>query len=58
MVDRQRLQNGQIATLKSSRRSVPVGQVVLDELETHLAAYATAGPLFVHELGQPLPYWR
>ena len=37
---------------------MPVGQVVIDELAAHLAAYPTDGPLFVDELGEPLQYWR
>lgn len=61
-VERQRLQNGVVAPLKSksSRRTVPVGQVVIDELVGHLAKYPTNsdGPLFVDEVGEPLPYWR
>lgn len=61
-VERQRLQSGALAPLKSkaSRRTVPVGQVVIDELAAHLAAYPTAGPLFVDEVGDPLLYrrWR
>ena len=59
-VERQRLQNGVLAPLKSksSRRTVPVGQVVIDELAAHLAKYPTDDALFVDELGAPLPYWR
>lgn len=68
-VERQRMQSGAIGQLKSkrSRRVVPVGQVVVDELAAHLAARReaaggekVAGPLFVDELGAPLRYrrWR
>lgn len=61
-VERQRLQSGVVAPLKSkaSRRTVPVGQVVIDELTAHLTKYPTpaSGPLFVDELGQPLGYGR
>jgi len=59
-VERQRDQSGRLAPVKSktSRRTVPVGQVVIDELAAHLAAYPSAGALFVDELGEPLPYWR
>ncbi|MEP7738759.1 tyrosine-type recombinase/integrase [Nocardioides sp. 31GB23] len=59
-VERQRLQNGEVHALKSkaSRRTVPIGQVVVEELAAHLSAYATDGPLFVDELGRALPYWR
>jgi integrase len=59
-VERQRLQSGELAPLKSkaSRRVVPVGQVVIDELAAHLAAWPASGALFVDELGEPLPYWR
>ncbi|HEY0951711.1 site-specific integrase [Nocardioides sp.] len=60
-VERQRLQTDQIAPLKSraSRRSVPVGQVVIDALAAHLASYpATEDALFTDELGKPLTYRR
>jgi len=61
-VERQRNQAGNLAPLKSqsSRRVVPVGQVVIDELAAHLARYPTNGPLFIDELGEPLLYrrWR
>lgn len=59
-VERQRMQSGEVAPLKSkaSRRTVPVGRVVIDELARHLAAYPSDGALFVDELGEPLPYWR
>jgi integrase len=53
-VERQRLQGGQLGPLKSrsSRRVVPVGQVVIEELAAHLAAYPTDGPLSVNEVGE------
>jgi integrase len=60
-VERQRLQSNQIAPLKSraSRRTVPVGQVVIDALAAHLAAYPpTADALFTDELREPLTYRR
>jgi integrase len=58
-VERQRLQSG-LAPVKSkaSRRTVPVGQVVIDELAAHLATYPSEGALFVEELGAPLSYTR
>lgn len=59
-VERQRLQTGAIAPLKTkaSRRTVPVGQVVIDALAAHLVAYPTPGPLFVDEFSEPLGYRR
>ncbi len=60
-VERQRLQSGEVAALKSkaSRRTVPVGQVVVDALAAHLAAYPASGEaLFVDEAGDPLSYRR
>lgn len=61
-VERQRTQAGRLAPVKSksSRRVVPVGQVVIDALAAHLAAYPSQGALFVDELGEPLLYrrWR
>jgi integrase len=60
-VERQRLQSNQIAQLKSkaSRRTVPVGQVVIDALAAHLAAYPpTDEALFSDELREPLTYRR
>lgn len=60
-VERQRLQSHQIAPLKSraSRRVVPIGQVVIDALAAHLAAYPpTVEALFADELGEPLTYRR
>jgi integrase len=60
-VERQRLQSHQIAPLKSkaSRRTVPVGQVVIDALAAYLAVYpSTADALFTDELREPLTYRR
>lgn len=60
-VERQRLQSNELAPLKtkSSRRTVPLGQVVIDALAAHLAAYpASDDALFVDELGEPLTYRR
>lgn len=59
-VERQRLQSGELAPVKSkaSRRTVPVGQVVIEALAAHLAAYPTDGALFVDEWGAPLSYPR
>jgi integrase len=60
-VERQRLQSSQVAPLKSkaSRRTVPVGQVVIDALASHLAVYpATEEALFCDELREPLTYRR
>ena len=61
-VERQRLQSGRVGPLKSprSRRVVPLGQVTIDALAAHLAAYPSDGALFLDELGEPLRYrrWR
>lgn len=59
-VERQRLQSGAVGPVKSkaSRRTVPVGQVVIDVLAAHLAAYPSDGALFADELGEPLAYRR
>ncbi|GAB3663535.1 site-specific integrase [Nocardioides korecus] len=59
-VERQRTQANVVASLKSkaSRRTVPVGQVVLDELAGHLTAYGSGDALFVDEFGDPLHYSR
>ena len=58
-VERQRTQAGRITPTKGRRsRTVPVGQVVIDELAAHLAAYPSDGALFTDEMGKPLPYWR
>lgn len=60
-VERQRIQTGGLAPFKSksSRRTVPVGGVVVDALTTHVATYPGSDEaLFVHELGEPLTYRR
>jgi integrase len=59
-VERQRDQAGRIVAVKSttSRRTVPVGQVVIDELAAHMALHPTVGPLFVDEVGAPPSYSR
>lgn len=61
-VERQRDQAGRIQPVKSktSRRTVPVGQVVIDTLAAHLAAYPHDGALMIDEIGEPLRYrrWR
>lgn len=59
-VEQQRTQAGVVAAVKSksSRRVVPVGQVVIEALAEHLAKYPSDGALFTDELGEPLPYWR
>lgn len=61
-VERQRNQAGQIRPVKSktSRRIIPVGQVVIDALAAHLADYPSSTALFVDEIGRPLLYrrWR
>jgi integrase len=59
-VERQRLQSGEVAALKSkaSRRTVPVGKVVIDALAAHLGVYPSDGALFVDEFGEPLGYRR
>ncbi|MEP6814759.1 MAG: site-specific integrase [Marmoricola sp.] len=59
-VERQRLQFGQLAALKSktSRRTVPAGQVVIDELAAHLAAHPSNDALLLDEWGAPVTYRR
>ena len=61
-VERQRLPSGEIGPVKTlkSARTVPLGQVVIDELAAHLAAFPTNGPLFTLATGKPLAYrtWR
>jgi integrase len=58
-VERQRLQSGALSTTKGrSVRTVPVGQVVLDELAANLVANLSDGALFTDELGEPLTYRR
>jgi integrase len=61
-VERQRLQSGGLAPVKSktSRRVVPVGQVVIDELAAHLARFPSHVALFTDDLDRPLNYatWK
>ncbi|HEY2879612.1 site-specific integrase [Nocardioides sp.] len=59
-VERQRLQSGELAAVKSrtSRRIVPVGQVVIEALAAYLAAYPSDDALFRDEWGVPLSYRR
>lgn len=60
-VERQRLQTNAIGPLKSkaSRRTVPIGQVVVDGLTEHLREFpGTDEALFVDEWLKPLTYSR
>jgi len=61
-VERQRLQDNSIAPTKTGRsvRTVPLGQVVVDELAAHLAAYPSGEWLFITRRGEPLSYryWK
>jgi integrase len=58
-VERQRLQNNTLGPVKGRQaRTVPVGQVVIDTLAAHLAAYPSDDALFVDELAEPLGYAR
>jgi integrase len=62
-VERQRSQSGVLTPpkSKSSVRTVPVGQTVIDVLAAYLeAGERHAGPLFVNVLGRPLTYrqWK
>ncbi|HXH78182.1 tyrosine-type recombinase/integrase [Nocardioides sp.] len=60
-VERQRLQSGALAPLKSktSRRTVPIGEVVVEALTAHLAAHpGTDEALFTDEWDDPLTYRR
>lgn len=60
-VQRQRLQSGKLAPLKSkaSRRTVPVGKVVTKALAAHLLRFpASDEALLVDERGRPLGYRR
>ncbi|WP_240937900.1 site-specific integrase [Nocardioides sp. JQ2195] len=58
-VERQRLQSNELGPVKGrAARTVPVGQVVIDELAAHLAAYPSDGALFGDEFGEPLTYRR
>src|ERR1035437_8166696 len=55
-VERKRLQSGRIGPPKTLKcaRTVPLGQVVVDELAAHLAAYPSDGPLFALGAGKLL----
>ena len=61
-VERQRLQTGLLGPPKTSKslRTVPVGQVVVDELAVHLSSYGGGDELFTNPLGRPLNYqaWK
>ncbi|MFJ8308765.1 MULTISPECIES: tyrosine-type recombinase/integrase [unclassified Streptomyces] len=59
-VERQRLQSGLIGPPKTgkSRRTVPVGEVVIDALLAHLAARPSKEWLFTMEEYEPLNYRR
>lgn len=61
-VERQRLQDGSLGPTKTdkSTRTVPLGQIVVDELARHLAAYPGGSSLFTDELGRALTYrtWK
>ena len=62
-VERQRLQDGTVGPAKTAKsvRTVPLAQVVVDELAGHLAAgYGAGEALFTTAVGQPLTYrvWR
>ena len=60
-VERQRLQSNELSPLKtkSSRRVVPVGQVVIDALAAHLKEFPPApDALFTDESGRALTYRR
>ena len=57
-VERQRLQSGGVGEPKTdkSRRTVPLSQVVLDELAAHLARYPSGEWLFTAPDGGPVAY--
>ncbi|MDP1876897.1 MAG: site-specific integrase [Actinomycetota bacterium] len=61
-VERQRLQSNVVGPTKTAKstRTVPLGQVVVNELAAHLAEYPSDGQLFTTELGTPLTYrqWK
>lgn len=61
-VERQRYQDERIGPPKTpqSTRTVPLGQVVVDELAAHLAAYPSGEWLFTTSRGKPLSYraWK
>jgi integrase len=57
-VERQRLQDNSIAPTKTGKsvRTVPLGQIVIDELAAHLAAYPSEESLFTTPKAGPLGY--
>lgn len=59
---RQRLQDGTLGPPKTTKslRTVPVGQIVIDELAAHLAAFGGAEELVTNTMGRPLTYqqWK
>ncbi len=60
-VERQRLQSGEISELpktKSSRRTVPIGDVVVAALKDQVEERSTPEALFADELGDALTYRR
>jgi integrase len=61
-VERQRLQSGDLGPTKTAKsvRTVPLGQVVIDELAAHLAEDRDREWLFVTDDGEPLRYreWK
>ncbi len=59
-VERQRTQDGLLTPPKSasSIRTVPVGQVVINELAAHLARHPSTTDVFRDEFGKPLQYRR
>lgn len=61
-VERQRLQNGLIGPTKTMKsvRTVPLGQLVVDELAAHLATFGGSEELFSNPMGRPLTYqqWK
>ena len=61
-VERQRLQDGSIGPTKTAKstRTVPLGQIVVDELAQHVAAHGASEWLFTASDGRPLSYrqWK
>lgn len=61
-VERQRTQTGALAPVKSksSRRTVPIGEVVVDELAAHLAEFPSREALFTDDFGRRISYtaWK
>jgi integrase len=59
-VERQKTQQGVVGPTKSrsSRRTVPFGQVVIDALAEHLALHPSDdGALWCNDFGEPVTYW-